>query len=60
MAYFHFQKPEEWEKYRDIDKKINFEELRLKYEEQEAKELEDQTNAAAAIANANSSKKTEK
>jgi hypothetical protein len=33
MAYYHFNKPEEWSFFRDIDKKINFEELKRKYED---------------------------
>jgi hypothetical protein len=41
MAYYHFIKHEEWQGYREIDKKINFDELNKKFEEMEAKELED-------------------
>ncbi len=33
MAYYHFNKHEEWQGYREIDKKINFEELKRKYED---------------------------
>lgn len=43
MAYFRFQTHEEWNGFRDIDKKINIEELNQKFEEKEAKrELEEQ------------------
>jgi hypothetical protein len=33
MAYYQFKKCEDWQNYRDIDKKINFEELRRRFEQ---------------------------
>jgi hypothetical protein len=48
MAYYHFVKHEEWAGFRNIDKKINFNELNKKFAEMEAKEMEDAAAAAAA------------
>lgn len=35
MSYFHFMVPDTWNGYRDIDEKINFEELNRQLEEGE-------------------------
>ena len=40
MAYYQFKKCEDWQNYRDIDKKINFEELKRRFAE-EQQQLDD-------------------
>jgi hypothetical protein len=36
MSYYHFMVPDTWNGFRDIDEKINFEELNRQLEEGEA------------------------
>ena len=40
MSYFHFMVPDTWNQYRDIDDKLNFEELNKQFEDEQ--EVEDQ------------------
>ena len=46
MAYYRFVKHEEWQSFRDIDKKINYEKLNQQFYEQD-KQHEEQAAAAA-------------
>ena len=41
MSYFHFIAPDTWNGFRDIDEKINFEELNRQLEENEGTAIAD-------------------
>jgi hypothetical protein len=56
MSYFHFTQPETWNGFRDIDEKINFEELNRLFEEAAGAAEANQDDPNATPANQTSPK----